>query len=129
MYTITKEWAFEAAHHLPSLPVGHKCRNPHGHSYRVTIELQARDLDEHGFVIDFGRLGFIGEFINAVLDHRDLNTVFEKREWGATTSENIAFKFWEFVAPEVLAMTDRRVAVYAVTVRETAKTSATYRNI
>ncbi|MEM1009583.1 MAG: 6-carboxytetrahydropterin synthase, partial [Myxococcota bacterium] len=29
---IYKEFTFEAAHHLPFVPEGHKCRRLHGHS-------------------------------------------------------------------------------------------------
>lgn len=28
---------FEAAHHLPTMPVEHKCRRLHGHSYYIEI--------------------------------------------------------------------------------------------
>lgn len=35
MYRIGKRFMFEAAHHLPDLPEGHKCARLHGHSYTV----------------------------------------------------------------------------------------------
>lgn len=117
MHTITKEFAFEAAHHLPQMPDGHQCKRPHGHSYVVVVELQADTLDQYGFVKDYGELVGIKRDIDGQLDHRNLGDVF-----GAinTTAERLAenlYTRWRALYPQLTA----------VTVRETAKTSATYR--
>lgn len=53
MYTVSKEFRFEAAHALPHLPEGHKCRNLHGHSYRFEVFCAAETLDARGFVVDY----------------------------------------------------------------------------
>jgi 6-pyruvoyltetrahydropterin/6-carboxytetrahydropterin synthase len=71
-FEITKEFEFEAAHHLPALPDGHKCKRPHGHSYIVRLHLTATELDDHGFVKDFGELREFKAVVEA-LDHQDLN--------------------------------------------------------
>jgi 6-pyruvoyltetrahydropterin/6-carboxytetrahydropterin synthase len=34
---ISKKFFIEAAHQLPNVPEGHKCRRLHGHSFRVEI--------------------------------------------------------------------------------------------
>ncbi|MFW2389327.1 MAG: 6-pyruvoyl trahydropterin synthase family protein, partial [Polyangiales bacterium] len=34
---IWREFRFEAAHLLPNVPEGHKCKRLHGHSYRVRV--------------------------------------------------------------------------------------------
>ena len=34
---IWKEFSFDAAHLLPNVPEGHKCRRLHGHTYTVRI--------------------------------------------------------------------------------------------
>ncbi len=56
---ITREFTFEACHHLP----GHrgKCRRPHGHSYRLQISLRGPILNtpgesSDGMVMDFDDL-------------------------------------------------------------------------
>ena len=36
---ITQAFTFEAAHHLPNVPEGHKCGRLHGHSYRVEVHV------------------------------------------------------------------------------------------
>lgn len=118
MFIITKEFPFEAAHHLPQMPEGHQCKRPHGHSYVVIVELQAPVLDDFGFVRDYGELKDIKNYIDTTLDHRDLAEVFGGGEH--TTAERLAWTLYvQFMAwhPEITA----------VTVKETAKTSATYR--
>src|ERR1700761_4644180 len=75
MFTIIKEFTFEAAHQLNGLPEGHKCGHIHGHSYTATLVLSARDLDATGFVTDFGNLAPFSDYLATTLDHRILNEV------------------------------------------------------
>ena len=53
-----RSYRFEAAHFLPRLPEGHRCRNLHGHNYRVEIVVSGA-LDQRGFVWDFAELDAI----------------------------------------------------------------------
>ena len=50
MHAITKAFSFAAAHSLPQLPDGHKCRRVHGHNYEVLVELRSEELDDFSFV-------------------------------------------------------------------------------
>lgn len=75
MYVIAKRFTFSAAHHLDHLPEGHKCARRHGHNYTVEVQLAAETLDRAGFVVDFGELDPVKRFIDAELDHQDLNDV------------------------------------------------------
>ena len=34
---IYKEFTFDSAHKLPNVPDGHKCKNLHGHTYKLTV--------------------------------------------------------------------------------------------
>ncbi len=59
MIAITKHIEFDAGHRVPDH--ASKCRSPHGHRYRVEIEVsgpvQANVGDpENGMVVDYGRL-------------------------------------------------------------------------
>jgi 6-pyruvoyltetrahydropterin/6-carboxytetrahydropterin synthase len=74
-YTIGKEFRFAASHHLDQLPPGHKCARLHGHTYTVQVLLASGKLDEAGFVTDYAGLDPLGRYIDAELDHRDLNEV------------------------------------------------------
>lgn len=124
MFTITKEFAFEAAHHLPLMPDDHQCKRPHGHSYRVIVELRSPDLDEYGFVEDYGTLTDIKGDIDAHFDHRDLVQVMAEHgltTGNTTTAERLARWFYRRWRPNHPCLT-------AVTVCETAKTTATYRS-
>ena len=120
MYRITKSFTFDASHQLLSLPDGHKCKRLHGHTYKTTIELRSESLDEHGFVMDFGELDSIKTYLDTVFDHRHLNSVMPLLE---PTAENIA-KFLFDMFRKLLG--ERGNLLYAVTINETPKTSATY---
>lgn len=114
-YAITKEFAFSAAHRLEGLPDTHQCSRPHGHNYKVKVELQAPILNEVGFVVDYGDLKPLKEYIDTQLDHRDLNEVFPFQ----TSAENIARHLFEWCH-------ERWPFTIAVHVSETEKTWATY---
>lgn len=118
MYLITKEFSFEASHRLDHLPETHKCSRLHGHSYRVQVVLESRELNPDGFVRDYGELDPLKRFIDERLDHRHLEDVLP--EGTISSAENIARYLYDFAAdhwPEVVAMR----------VSETPKTWAEYR--
>jgi 6-pyruvoyltetrahydropterin/6-carboxytetrahydropterin synthase len=85
-FTIAKRFSFAAAHHLHGLPAGHKCARVHGHTYAVEVRMAASDLDEAGFVADYGELDPLKGYLDAELDHRDLNEVLPVQP----SCENIA---------------------------------------
>lgn len=116
MYTIKKEFHFSASHTLHGLPKGHKCGRDHGHNYIIIVELSAYDLDGDGFVEDYGRLKDVKEYIDDVLDHRNLNMILPFQ----TSAENIARHIYDMFSKV-------HPALCAVHVKETPKTIATYR--
>lgn len=119
MYTITKQFSFEASHKLHGLPEGHKCMRMHGHSYRVIVVLQSETLDEHGFVVDYGDLAPLKEYIDSTLDHRHLNDALDMVN---PTAEKIAehlfdlcIEWWPGKVAEVkVSETEKTWASYAV---------------
>lgn len=74
-YLITRRFDFAAAHHLDGMPAGHKCARNHGHTWTIDVTFSATGLVGPGWVADFADLKPLGEFIDATLDHRDLNDV------------------------------------------------------
>ena len=116
MYTIRKQFEFEAAHHLEGLDPGHQCMRQHGNSYRVEVVLEGQ-LNQHGFVRDYRVLDELKHYINSEFDHRDLNEVLKI----ATTAENLARHFFVWSK-------QRWPEGVAVSVSETGKTWATYSN-
>jgi 6-pyruvoyltetrahydropterin/6-carboxytetrahydropterin synthase len=114
MYKITKQFSFEASHQLSGLPEGHKCARLHGHSYQVVVELCADTLDDRGFVLDYGDLDPIKDYIAVALDHQHLNNIIEQ-----PTAENLARMLYNLFKPDFPML-------LSVMVKETEKTSATY---
>ncbi|TMV68395.1 6-carboxytetrahydropterin synthase QueD [Thioclava sp. BHET1] len=117
MYRITKEFHFSASHQLCHLPQDHPCARLHGHNYIIEVELQAAELDENGFVLDYRALAPLKHWIDDTLDHRHLNDVFGH---DGVTSEVLAKTVYDWARA-------RWDQVRAVRVSETPKTWAEYR--
>ncbi len=88
---IFKEFTIEAAHWLPNVPEGHKCRRMHGHSFRIQVYVQGQVDEQLGWVMDFADLKAAFQTIEDQLDHRCLNDVEGLEN---PTSENLARWIW-----------------------------------
>ncbi len=53
---LVKDFRFEAAHFLPQVPEGHKCRRIHGHSFRGEVAVRGPIDPKIGWVMDFADL-------------------------------------------------------------------------
>jgi len=82
---IYKDFTFEAAHWLPNVPDGHKCKRLHGHSYRVRITVQGEPGVDTGWIVDFGDIKAAFDPLYEQLDHQCLNDVIQN-----PTSELVA---------------------------------------
>lgn len=91
---IGRTYRFESAHHLPHLPDGHKCKNLHGHNYRVEIVVSGT-LDARGFVRDFAEIDADMAPLVAQVDHKLLNDIPGLEN---PTAEVIAAWFFERIA-------------------------------
>jgi 6-pyruvoyltetrahydropterin/6-carboxytetrahydropterin synthase len=72
---LTKEFRFEAAHTLPSLPEDHKCRRMHGHSFKVEISIEGTVDEEIGWVYDHKLISNAMAPLLEELDHGYLNDI------------------------------------------------------
>lgn len=114
---ITKSFTFDAAHYLPRVPQEHKCRRLHGHTYEVVIGLEG-DVDPHlGWVVDYGEVSRVVDPLIRELDHHCLN---DQAGLENPTAEVLAAWLFERLRGALPQLAD-------VTVRETPRTSATYR--
>lgn len=87
---ITKEFTFDAAHHLHCYDG--KCKNLHGHTYKLIITISGY-VNDIGISVDFGDVKRLyKEVIEAKLDHRYLNEVLPNMN---TTAENMIVWIWE----------------------------------
>jgi len=71
---IAKTFDFDAAHFLPLVPDGHKCKRMHGHTYRVEVMCEG-EPDERGMVVDYAEIAAAFVPIHDAIDHRTLNEI------------------------------------------------------
>ena len=137
MTTVTKTVKFDAAHILTN----HQglCKNLHGHTYRVDVSCASPLADgDDDMVIDFKDLKKIAtseicdKFDHAFIyntesaGEREIAAVVEKHGMRTvalpfrSTAENLARHFYELLSKQISGLS-------AVTVWETADSSATYR--
>ena len=67
MYTVRTEECFDSAHFLAGYDG--KCKNIHGHRWRVVLEVSKENLDDGGLVIDFTDLKHELKNFADTLDH------------------------------------------------------------
>ena len=107
----------ESAHRLPNTPEGHKCRNLHGHSFRVRLHVEGLVDGHAGWVTDFADIEEKFMPFHKILDHNYLNEVEGLEN---PTSENIAKWIWDKLKPVLPELT-------GVTLFETCDGAAIYR--
>jgi len=114
---IFKVFQFEAAHLLPNLPDGHKCKRLHGHSFRVEIHVDGPIDRMTGWVMDYAEIKQRCRPVLDELDHRYLNEIEGLEN---PTSENLAQWIWHRLEPRLPILTK-------VVVQETCTCGAVYR--
>jgi len=132
---IAKEFRWEMGHRLP-LHDG-ACRNVHGHSYMLTVEVEGEPSPATGMVIDFHEISAVTKPLVARLDHaflcqdidtellaflraNDMKHVVIDRP---STVENICGMFVDHLTPVFTAHTN--LVGFRVQIRETASSIAT----
>jgi 6-pyruvoyltetrahydropterin/6-carboxytetrahydropterin synthase len=113
---VFRAFTFEAAHHLPNVPDGHKCRRLHGHSYRVEVHVGGDVDPATGMVMDFAEIQGAFEPLRARLDHYYLNDIDGLDN---PTSENLARWIWDRLAGAL--------PLSRIVVRETCTSGVEYR--
>ncbi|KMN46767.1 6-carboxytetrahydropterin synthase QueD [Bacillus paramycoides] len=102
---VSKEFTFDAAHHLHCYEG--KCKNLHGHTYKVVFGISGY-VNEIGLAIDFGDIKEIWKNeIEIYLDHRYLNETLPAMN---TTAENMVVWIYEKMAEALIK--DNRVNEY-----------------
>lgn len=94
---VSKEFTFDAAHHLHCYEG--KCKSLHGHTYRVIFGISGF-VDERGLLIDFADIKSIWkQEIEISLDHRYLNETLPLMN---TTAENLVVWIYEKMAKAII---------------------------
>jgi 6-pyruvoyltetrahydropterin/6-carboxytetrahydropterin synthase len=111
---VKRTFEFEAAHRLPHHPG--KCRELHGHSYRLVVSVQRPVDPGTGLAVDFAdvKAAVRREAVDP-LDHRLVNELIDN-----PTAENMAVWIWERVAASLPGLVE--IELY-----ETRECSVVYR--
>lgn len=100
--SVTRSFTFEAAHQLPWHEG--KCRQLHGHSYRLEVTVEG-PIGPHGIVVDFAEIKRVVERdVVAAYDHRYLNDLLDN-----PTAELLAAEIWKTVEAADLAVSRIRL--------------------
>lgn len=68
MYILKKSFTFDAAHRLANHKG--KCRNIHGHTYKVVVTLIGPELNDSDMLIDFGDISnLVRQYLDDHYDH------------------------------------------------------------
>ncbi len=115
--SVTKEFLFDAAHHLEDYEGA--CANVHGHTYKLQVTVTGV-RNKNGFVIDFNilRATVRGAIIDR-LDHKDLNEVFHFNP----TAENMVVWIYD----ELFWMIPYPLKLSSIKLWETPTSFAEYR--
>lgn len=97
---VRRRFTFEAAHRLPHHPG--KCRNLHGHSYRLTVTVDRPIDPATGMAVDFADIKeVVGRQVTGVLDHRSINDFIEN-----PTAEVMSVWIWKRLVEELGGLTE-----------------------
>ncbi len=107
----------EAAHFLPNVPEGHKCRRMHGHSFRIEVHVTGDVGEDTGWVMDFADLKRAFQPLFEQLDHRLLNDIEGLEN---PTSEQLAQWIWTRLQADVPGLSK-------VVVQETCNAGCVFR--
>lgn len=97
-FELRKTFQIEAAHRLPNLPEGHKCRRLHGHSFRIEIAVEGASDPKLEWLMDYADISKAFKPIYEELDHNYLNEIQGLEN---PTSENIAKWIWKRLKPSL----------------------------
>jgi 6-pyruvoyltetrahydropterin/6-carboxytetrahydropterin synthase len=138
--SLSKEFMFEAAHVLPKHKG--KCSSLHGHSWKLTVEVDGYVDPETGFVVDYSLLkSLITARIIDKVDHaylgcrwlgRDVDNIHITPVYGEDfypSSENLIERFRtsiQHLIPE-LAEPWQEVKLLSLTINETCTSACTWR--
>lgn len=112
---IAKHFEFEAAHKLPDIECYGACRNLHGHTYKLTIEIEG-DINSFGWVMNFKELkAIVKPKVLDILDHSYLNDIIE-----LSTAENLIL----WIDQQIKSDIEKYAKLKSITLYETSNSYA-----
>ena len=131
------------------IPLGHRqpnhpghCSLIHGHNWEIKLTFAADEVDENGFIVDFGELHYIKDWIDENLDHAcafsatdpHRSKLEELEEMKLVrplfienaSCEGLAKHLFEIFNPMVSENTGGRARIVSIDLLEDSKNSAFY---
>lgn len=93
---IYKDFSFDSAHFLPHVPDGHKCKNMHGHTYKLRVFVKGTPDPKLGWIMDFKELK---DIVNPLIDRLDHKLINDIEGLENPTAENITIWIWKNIKP------------------------------
>ena len=123
MYYLKKTLTISASHSL-DLDYDSKCKNQHGHNWKIIVFIKGFELDKNGMLIDFSK---IKEIVN-IFDHKNMNEILIKGTCFLNpTAENIAKIIYDLINEEFkTSKIKNKRCCYRVSIQETEGNEATY---
>lgn len=123
MFKLRKTKRIEASHKLPNHDG--KCRNMHGHTWSITVEVEGGDLNEggskDGMLLDYYDIGELMKEHVESLDHKHLNDLYPN-----PTSEVIAKDIFLKMMEGINRASKGSARLCRIIVSETQDSSAEY---
>lgn len=147
MFTIEKKFKFEAGHKLHHLNYDSPCKNFHGHSYTIKVEIAALGINEDYMILDFNKFKSFKDYLDKEWDHailvsndeniNDIQKVFPNtkikvvesmtnKSFSSTTSETIAYVLAHELIYKFLELKPHQYEYLKVSVGETENNTATF---
>ena len=140
MLTCTKTYRDIPFAHRQHKHDGH-CALIHGHNWTISVSFACNEPDANGFIVDFGKLKYLKDWIEEHLDHACLlnsndpekdallaqfGHLFKIYELPNCSSEGIAVHLHEVFSAMVKTATAGRVWITTIEIEEDSKNSARY---
>lgn len=101
-----KQFSFDAAHFLPHVPEGHKCKRMHGHTYIIEVLTEGPVDEQAGWVHDLADIKIHLDPILKQLDHYTLNDIEGLEN---PTVENISRWIWKRLKPNLAELSALKI--------------------
>lgn len=122
-----KQFEFEASHVLPNKEEYGKCRNLHGHTYKLTVEISGVLDISMGWIMNFKDLkAIVNKVVIDKYDHQHLNNFFE-----IPTAEVIVLKIADDINRELIKfnrLNQTNILLNKLKLYETSNSYAIYKN-
>jgi 6-pyruvoyltetrahydropterin/6-carboxytetrahydropterin synthase len=99
---IFRQFTFDSAHFLPMVPEGHKCREIHGHTYKLTVFIEGPVDERFGWVSDFAGIKTVINATIDLIDHKMLNNIPGLEN---PTCELVAIWLWDKIKMDIPQLT------------------------